>query len=45
MSVYKRIGDRVYYFKSAAAMAAFLNSEAEKTAKAEKKNNKKNKKV
>lgn len=30
MGVYKRIGDRVCYFKNAAEMAAFLNSDQEK---------------
>lgn len=46
MGVYKRIDDRVCYFRTAAELAAFLNSGAEvKTAKAEKVNNKKKKKV
>lgn len=46
MGVYKRIGHRVCYFRTAAEMAAFLSSEAEvKTAKAGKENNKKKKKV
>lgn len=45
-AIYKRIGDRVCYFRTAAEMAAFLNSGAEvKTAKSEKVNNKKKKKV
>lgn len=45
-AIYKRIGDRVCYFRTAADLAAFLNSEAEvKTAKAGKVNNKKKKKV
>lgn len=46
MGVYKRIGDRVCYFRTAAELAAVLNSGAEvKTAKAAKVNNKKKKKV
>lgn len=45
-AIYKRIGDRVCYFRTAAELAAFLNSKAEvKTAKAAKVNKKKKKKV
>lgn len=44
--MYKRYGERIYYFRTAAEMAAFLNSRTEiKTAKAAKVNNKKKKKV
>lgn len=45
-AIYKRIGDRVCYFRNAAEMAAFLNSEtADKTADKTAKSNKKKKKV
>jgi hypothetical protein len=31
MGIYKRIGNRVYYFRTAADLAAFLDSEKAKT--------------